>query len=224
MISIVITVIYSVLLLAASAVYLNKRYCLIAQASIQDVLKKHRLYVVLTIVVFISISVTEAVYLSGKDFFSLPIILKWTTLFWGLYLLAKIDFHEKIIPNKIIVAMLMLRAIFLVYEILLDVQYWKLIVSYPLFGAMIGGGIMLIATLISRNGVGMGDIKMYIVIGSFVGSTEIFTSMFLTFLVSAIGVLILLICRKLNVKDAVPMAPFAFVGITLEFVLYMFGG
>ncbi len=29
----------------------------------------------------------------------LPVLMRWTTLLWGLYLLAYIDYRERLIPN-----------------------------------------------------------------------------------------------------------------------------
>ena len=224
MISAIVTILYTIALIAASFFYLNKRYRLCEKNSPKNVLKSNLKYLILTVLTFIALAVVETMYAINHDIYTLAILMKWSTLFWGVYLLAKVDFHEKKIPNKIVLAMLLLRLGFLVYEICINLDYWKTVIVYPLFGAAIGGSIMAVAMLLSRNGVGMGDVKMFIVIGAFVGSTEILATMFYIFIISAIGGICLLITRKAGLKDSIPMAPFACIGIAIEYLLLMIGG
>lgn len=224
MISAIVTILYSVALIVASFFYLKARYHLCENDSLKDVAKKNLKFLILTAVVFVVIIVIETVYALKHDIYSLPVLMKWSTLFWGVYLLAKVDYHEKKIPNKIVLVLLILRVAFLMYEIWVNVDYWKTVLAYPFLGAAIGGMIMAVAMLISRKGVGMGDVKMFIVIGAFVGSTEILATMFYTFLISAIGGICLLVTKKAGLKDSIPMAPFACAGVALEYLLLMIGG
>lgn len=224
MISAIITILYSVALVVASFFYLKVRYKLCENGCLKDIAKKNIKYLIITSVIFLVIVVIETMYAIRHDIYSLPVLMKWSTLFWGVYLLAKIDYHEKKIPNKIILIMLIARVVFLIYEIVVNLEYWKTVLVYPLLGAAIGGMIMAVAMLISRKGVGMGDVKMFIVIGAFVGSTEILATLFYTILISVIGGVMLLITKKAGLKDSVPMAPFACAGIALKYLLLMIGG
>lgn len=224
MISAIVTIIYTVALLVASFFYLKRRYHLCENGNIRDVIKNNIQYIILTGVVLIGIVSIETVYALRHDIYTLPVLMKWSTLFWGIYLLAKVDYHEKKIPNKIVLVMLFFRLAFLAYEICANIEYWKTVLVYPFLGAAIGGAIMAVAMLISRKGVGMGDVKMFIVIGAFVGSTELLATMFYTFLISAIGGICLLVIKKAGLKDSIPMAPFACAGVALEYLLLMIGG
>lgn len=224
MISAIVTILYSVALVVASFFYLKVRYKLCENGCLKDIAKKNIKYLIITSVIFLVIVVIETMYAIRHDIYSLPVLMKWSTLFWGVYLLAKIDYHEKKIPNKIILIMLIARVVFLIYEIVVNLEYWKTVLVYPLLGAAIGGMIMAVAMLIFRKGVGMGDVKMFIVIGAFVGSTEILATLFYTILISVIGGVMLLITKKAGLKDSVPMAPFACAGIALKYLLLMIGG
>ncbi len=225
MVSAIITILYSVALVVASFFYLKVRYKLLENNTLKGVAKKNIKYLILTAVVFVVLSVVETIYALKHDIYSLPVLMKWSTLFWGIYLLAKVDFHEKKIPNKIVLALIILRIGFLTYEVLAnDIEYIKTVLGYPLLGAVIGGTIMIVAMLLSRKGVGMGDVKMFIVIGAFVGSTEILATMFYTFLISAIGGILLMVTKKAGVKDFIPMAPFACAGVAVEYLFLMIGG
>ena len=224
MISAIVTILYSAALIVASFFYLENRYKLYESASLKDIAKKNIKYLIMTSVIFLIMAAIETMYALRHDIYSLPVLMKWSTLFWGVYLLAKVDYHEKKIPNKIILVMLLARFAFLIYEVMVSLDYWKSVLIYPLLGAAIGAVIMAVAMLISRKGVGMGDVKMFIVIGAFVGSKEILATMFYIFLISAIGGVILLITKKAGLKDPMPMAPFACAGIALEYLLLMTGG
>lgn len=224
MISAMVTIIYSVVLVVVSFLYLKARYNLCVNDSPKEVLKKNLKYVIFTAVLFLGILTVETKYAYEHDIQSLPVLMKWSTLFWGMYLLAKIDYYEKKIPNKIILVLLLFRILFLAYEVFSNLEYWKTALTYPLLGAAIGGIIMAVAMIISRKGVGMGDVKMFIVIGAFVGSAEILSTMFYTFFISAIGGIFLLMTKKANLKDSIPMAPFACVGVGLEYLLLIIGG
>lgn len=224
MISAIVTFLYTLALLVASFFYLKARYRLCENDSLKVVIKKNWKYMTLTIIVFLGVLTVETIYALKQDGYSLPVLMKWSTLFWGVYLLAKVDYHEKKIPNKIILAMLIIRMVFLAHEVCTNLEYWKKIVGYPLLGAAISGMIMAVAMLLSRKGVGMGDVKMFIVIGAFVGSSQILPTMFYSFLCSAIGGICLLVTKKAGIKDSIPMAPFACAGIALEYLLLMMGG
>ena len=79
--------------------------------------------------------------------------------------------------------------------------------------------------LLSKSaGVGMGDLKMFFVVGAFVGSSKILMTMFYTFFASALIGVVFLAFKKAKLKDSLAMAPFAFVGILIEFILLMIGG
>lgn len=224
MISVIVIIVYSLALVAASFFYLNARYHPCGDAGLKDAARKNIAYLILTAAVFVGLVAMEAVYALEQGAYSLLVLLKWSALFWGAYLLAKVDYHEKKIPNKIILALLILRAAFLLYEVCVSSEYWVRSLVYPFLGAAIGGGIMAAAMVISRKGVGMGDVKMFIVIGAFVGSTEILETMLCIFFISALGGILLLITRKAGLKDSIPMAPFACAGIALKFLLLMMGG
>lgn len=217
-------IIYTLILLLASCYYLKKRYCLGEKECVKEVVLNNKKFVLLTMIVFIAIISFEIYCSLGQDIYWLPIMMRWSTIFWGTYLLAKVDYHEKKIPNVIILALIVIRIPFLVYELIISSEIWKSVLLYPVFGAAIGAGVILIAMILSRSGIGMGDVKMLLVIGLYVGSTEIIDTMFFMFFASAIGGVFLLATSKAKMKDSIPMAPFAFIGVAMKYVLLMIGG
>lgn len=224
MVNIFILIIYTLVMIGASAFYLNKRYHLLGNETLGKIVKRNIPYLLLTCIVCVGLWILQIQYILRSDSIHLAVLLKWSTLFWGTFLLAKIDFHEKKIPNQIVATLLILRGCFLAYEVLTNLEYWSAAIIYPLLGAVIGGGMLFVAMLLSRNGIGMGDIKLFIAVGAYVGSTEILSTMFYIFLAAAIGGGLLLLSRKVKMKDTLPMAPFVCIGVAVEYLQLMIGG
>ena len=89
------------------------------------------------------------------------------------------------------------------------------------FGALIGGGIFLLAHFISKGGVGMGDVKLFAVIGFYVGNGSIMAAAFLSVMAGAVYSITMLLFKKIKLKEEIPFAPFIFVGTILTMALGM---
>lgn len=202
--------------------YLRKRYA--GEKSFRDFATGRRAYIICSCLLLALVAGLEILVYSGERVAYVEILIRWTTLLWGTYLLAYVDWKEKKIPNKVLLAMFLLRVALLAYEVMNNLEFWKAALFHPMAGAVAGGLMMLIAMLISRDGVGMGDVKLFFLVGLYVGGTEIVSVLFYSVLACAIAGIILLITKKASLKDTVPIAPFSFIGISVEFLFLMFGG
>ena len=81
--------------------------------------------------------------------------------------------------------------------------------------------MFMLCYLISRGGIGVGDVKLFAVIGCFVGSGTILTLTFLSVVVSAAYSIIMLVLKKTGLKEEIPFAPFVLVGTVLTMALGM---
>ena len=214
---------YIAVLIFLSSFALAGRYS-ISLSHPKEMLKKHPKYCIFSMVFFLTLLSISAVYIYNKDVSSLLLQARWVTLIVGLYLVTWTDYFERKIPNIYLLILLAIRVAYWIYEIIIGREFIKLAIGTPLIGAAIGAGIMLLGILISRKGVGMGDVKMFLVIGFFVGSNQIISSMFYTFLFSAIFRIFLLITKKATTKDSLPMAPFALLGVLAEYISLVLGG
>jgi len=224
MIDSVVSSLYVLIILFVSFLYLAKRYKKSNKELLLTTVRNHKKYTAFSLVICILIFAGSVAFsiLFGVD--KLELLLKWDTLLVGTFVVSITDWKEKKIPNLVIGTMLAVRLCFLIYEAVSNFDYIKQVLIYPLLGAAIGTVIMFVAMLISRKGVGMGDVKLFLTIGAYVGSSMIIPTLFYTFLISAIVGIFLLITRKAKLKDSIPMAPFAFAGVAIEFVLLMIGG
>ena len=82
-----------------------------------------------------------------------------------------------------------------------------------------GGGVFLICALLTKGGIGMGDVKLFGVLGMVLGWTGVFDLIFLSVLLVALYGIVLLLRRQLNRKSQVPIGPFAFAGMILMMLL-----
>lgn len=150
--------------------------------------------------------------------------LRWLVLIFVVLYISIIDCKERIIPNKLILFLLGIRIFILIYEVIQSIDLWRMVIWIPILGMLIGGLTILLGMFISRKGVGGGDIKLYAIIGLYVGSYYILGTLFYSFLYSAIYGLYLLIFKKAKVRDSIPMAPFALLGVVTSFGFLCIGG
>ena len=90
-----------------------------------------------------------------------------------------------------------------------------------LLGLLLGGGLFLLVHFLSKGGVGMGDVKLFAVIGAYMGSGSIMAVVFLTAVISAIYSLVMLARKKIKLKEEIPFAPFALAGVITVMALGM---
>lgn len=123
-----------------------------------------------------------------------------------------IDYEHQIIPDSINLTGAILG--------LIIVPLTSLTYSNALLGVLVGGGVMLLIAVLSRGGMGGGDIKMMAMAGLFLGWPMTLMALFLSFVLGGIGSLVLLLTGIKKRKDAIPFGPFLAVG---GFLAYVYG-
>lgn len=140
-------------------------------------------------------------------------------LFTLLIPVAIIDIRYMIIPNELVFTgfigglILSILHIFIRPFSLYESTLWY----SPFLGMISASGIIfiiaLIALLIYRNdgGMGMGDVKLFIPIGMFLGWKLALLTLFLSIMIGGIVSIILLVLRIKNRKSAIPFGPFIII-------------
>lgn len=85
-----------------------------------------------------------------------------------------------------------------------------------LLGFFTGGGILFFISLVSRGGMGGGDIKLGALIGLFLGWKLSLISLFLAALFASLIGILLIVLGKKSLKDALPFGPFLALGAILS--------
>jgi leader peptidase (prepilin peptidase)/N-methyltransferase len=139
--------------------------------------------------------------------FSLPFV-SYALLTSALLTVALIDFDHKIIPNIITLPGIAVG---------LSLSIWVLPVAplASLLGLLVGSTLFYLIALVSKGGMGGGDIKLIAMIGAFLGwQGALFTIFSGALLGSLVGMVLILLGKK-GRKDKVPFGPFLSCGAIL---------
>jgi len=138
----------------------------------------------------------------------------------ALFSLAWTDYKFKLIPNKILVILMVIKTLFFIMD-------WPWILADQIAattGFLVGGGIFLLCYLITGGKIGAGDVKLFAVLGYWTGQDRILVIIGYSMLVLAVFLVVMLAAGKIHLKTEMPIAPFVFVGTILAFVTAMFFG
>lgn len=132
--------------------------------------------------------------------------LNWTllpNLFFVCLLITAtfIDLEQQIIPDKLNIWGIGLGLI-------LNLMTGNQSLVSMFLGLLITGGLMLLIAVLSRGGMGGGDIKFAAVIGTFLGWSSGLLCLFLAFLLGGLIGTFLLVFKIKERKDMLPFGPF----------------
>lgn len=150
-------------------------------------------------------------------------------LFSLLIPIAFIDFTHMIIPNGLVLAGLVGGAGVLLYHTfykpfaLLDSSLWYA----PLIGMVSASGILFLVALLGLliykddGAMGMGDVKLFLPIGLFLGWKLSLLTLFISVMLGGIVSIILLLFHIKDRKSAIPFGPFIVLATFIS-VFYKF--
>lgn len=157
--------------------------------------------------------ITGLIFVIIFHYFNISILsLSYIFLSVILVILSFIDAKHKLIPNKILLTGLIGIIIFRI------LMYNEGIMDY-LIGSIIGGGIFLLVSIVSGEGMGGGDIKLMALIGLFIGRKLTLLTMFFAVILGAIVGVVLIFLKIKTRKDAIPFVPFISIGCIIS-ILY----
>jgi len=149
--------------------------------------------------------------------------MSWTCLFYFLFTAALIaitfiDLEHQIIPDVITLPGIPFFALAAIF-------FLKLPYLESVLGIVIGGGVLFLIgfgyeLIKKREGMGGGDIKLFAMIGGFLGwKSLIFVLLVSSFLGAIIGISVI-IYKKGDMKYAIPFGPF----LSIAAISYLFWG
>ncbi|NLK53082.1 MAG: prepilin peptidase [Syntrophomonadaceae bacterium] len=118
-----------------------------------------------------------------------------------------IDLKLKIIPNQVIIVGFLAGIIFALNQ-----------PRYYLAGAITGFIFLLLIYLLSRGGIGEGDLKLALVIGLFLGYPLVAVSLILTYLIGGVFFAGLLLLKKIKIKQEVAFGPYMALGAVIAMI------
>lgn len=144
--------------------------------------------------------------------------LAYTNLIYFLIVIAFIDAKTHLIYNKVLI--FLLGSGFL-YQIISPFILWQ----DALLGMVVGGTAMFMVSILGRmlfkkDSLGMGDVKLAIAAGFFVGWKSILIALYFGFLLAFISIIFINRFRKNKIEGYIPLAPFLAGGL----IVFLFWG
>jgi leader peptidase (prepilin peptidase)/N-methyltransferase len=150
--------------------------------------------------------------LTGILFATAPLVVGWSgellvalTLVSMFMIITVSDIHYMIIPDKILV---WFAGFFLLERIFLPLTPWW----DSLLGATTGFILLLGIALITKGGMGFGDVKLYALLGFVLGFKLVLLSFFLSTLYGAVIGGLALLFKIVKRRQPIPFGPFIAAG------------
>lgn len=140
----------------------------------------------------------------------------WGQLIAGLVLFSLVfsaglcDWHHKLLPNALTLPGIGLGV---ALSLLDGTIPW----TDSLLGGLVGGGVLLLLAVLSKGGMGIGDVKFLAMIGTFVGVWGVLLVLFAASAVGSVYGLTMLYVTKQDKKTPIPFGPFLALGAALVF-------
>ena len=166
---------------------------------------------VITLLLYLAAETFAAVVFTAYGYGFLKII-RYCLLMGALIPIGYRDYKEKTIPNRYLAVLAGIRGVLLIAE---SITYPYVIldnVKFILFGALIGGGVLFLTYIVTRHGIGLGDVKLFAVIGMYVGAQRTYIVILASLLFAAGYGVARVIRKRLKVKDEIAFAPFTAIG------------
>jgi leader peptidase (prepilin peptidase)/N-methyltransferase len=155
--------------------------------------------------------------LTGILFATAPLVIGWSgelvvalSLISMFMIIIVSDIHYMIIPDKILI---WFAGVFLLVRIFWHLSPWW----DSLLGAITGFALLLVISLISKGGMGMGDVKLYALLGFVLGFKLVLLSFFLSTLFGAVIGGFALIFKIVKRKQPIPFGPFIAAGTLMAY-------
>ncbi|MCF3943342.1 prepilin peptidase [Oceanobacillus alkalisoli] len=120
------------------------------------------------------------------------------------------DIHYMIIQNKVLLFFLPL---FIILRMITPLEPWW----SPIAGAVAGTVLLALIILVSRGGMGAGDMKLFGVLGIVLGFQNVFLAFFLACLIGAIVGILLIALKVVKRKQPIPFGPYIVIGALIAY-------
>lgn len=148
----------------------------------------------------------------------LAIALIYASLFLLIFV---IDLEQGLILNVVVLPAVALAFVLSFFWVGFE-EFWPEVgpgfALSSLLGAAIGFGLMMLPYLISRGGMGAGDVKLAALIGLVNGFPLVLVALLVGIIAGGLVAAILLISRLVKRRDTIPFGPFLVVGAMVSLI------
>lgn len=146
---------------------------------------------------------------------SAPVLLMRETLLVFGYAAMLNDIRVKKVPNRLVLLMIFCWIVILVPQLFTRKQEAAALLVSGGIGGALAGVMFLIVYLISRKGLGGGDVKFMAAAGLYLGFSGVLPAMLVGSLIAGGTGIVLILVKKMDKKGTIPLIPFLYIGIVL---------
>jgi len=211
MMSLYITIIAAVLFPVAATIIIKKE----SLPDFKQIFLKINRWNILTYVFLPGMTAALFIVLKNRqEIDTIELVRRDLLIFFG-YIAAVSDLRHKIVPNKYPLVMIGLWVLMTFPLLLIDIESTVQYVISAGIGFLLSGGLFFIVYLISRAGLGGGDVKFMAAAGLYLTFYGVLPAMLYgSVLCSVVGITLILL-KKIKLKDSIPLAPFLYAGILI---------
>lgn len=213
-----ITVVISLAMTYVTA-YFRSVYLIKEESGFADILKKQKIFLIVVCILYILVSVA-GIILCKYEKYEILKMPQFLLLWECIGICAFIDFNIKKIPNRVLLIGMAGRIAGMIAEVIYNGFSVSDVLLFSCMGAVAGGGMILLCMLFAKDGVGAGDLKIYTLVGFYLGLAGVINVMFYSLFSAALVGIVLLVSKKAKRKTQIPMAPFIFLGLNLYLLFY----
>ncbi len=141
--------------------------------------------------------------------------IKLLSLVLIMFPIAAIDLRLQKIPNQLILAALAIRCLLYIPEFIISSSGAFVVLKDNLLGAIVIGFFFFMLLLVFKNSIGMGDIKLFAIMGLYQGLWGAINSVFFSLVVSFVLSIGLLMTKKKGRKDTISFGPSILIGTVI---------
>lgn len=130
-----------------------------------------------------------------------------------------IDRYTRTIPNGIIIIMMCAGMIVYGIRLFVNVGLFKADIISALVGMIGNLFLFYLMSRLTKDGIGMGDVKLIAALGWLTGFSMVVLSVLLGLILCSVVALVLILFRKKNASDSVPFGPFIYFGYIIALIL-----
>lgn len=146
-----------------------------------------------------------------------PLMVGWSKELLIAFLLLSLlviivisDVHAMLIPNKVL---LFFACVIIPVRFFIPMDPWW----DPIAGSIVGFVLLLFIAIISKGGMGGGDIKLFAVLGLFLGLKGVLLTFFFATFIGAFVGIVLVVLKKVKRKQPIPFGPAISAGALITY-------